>query len=383
MAVNTSLGLTQNFDNDIAGLMPDYMWDEITDDEGMADPLVDAMPLGYTDTSFVRWDQWQDPYGQLPQRGLDAPPPLVTMPGLRVYEAQPGYYGGVTQLRESEIVLERQAGTIADPLDIPDRNAVLLLNFSCMAVSRIRQTISDLLLTGTFTNINDAGNIVNSYTVEDYQTFSPANDGNTGPGWAAFPVTARPINDMIYWKAQAEKGTSSMFGKTAVQLCNPFVLVDLFKTTQIQQTYKNNYGATPIGLDNDGLNKILIGYNVPPLEEYTKGYYPTLADANARDKDAFQYIIPNKSLIWIGKRPKGQKLGQFKLTRHAAIATQGDINKWPSVNVRDDSHYDWSKGLFVRTWIQDHSPVNYTTEMSFNACPMLYYGSSAFGVTYT
>lgn len=377
----SALGLTQNFDNDVQWLMPDFMWDEITG-EG-ADPLVDALPLGYEDTSFVRWDQYQDPYGLLGQRGLDAPPQLVTMPGTRVYEAQPGYYGNVTQLRESELVVERQPGTVSDPLDIPDRLATLLLNFSCMAVSRIRQTISDLLRTGTFTNTNAAGNIVNSYTVEDYQTFSPANDGNTGPGWAAFPATARPINDMIYWKAQAQKATSSKFDESAAQLCNPFVLVDLFKTTQIQVTYKNKFGATPVGLDSEGLNGILLGYKLPPLVEYDKGYFPTLAAANARSKSLFTYIIPNKNLIWIGKRPKGQKLGQFKLTRHAGIATAGDIGKWPSVNVRDEAGYDWSKGLFVRTKIHDMSPIHYDTEMSFNACPVLGYGSASFGVSYT
>lgn len=376
-----TFGLTQNFENDIAGLMPDLMWQEITS-EG-SDPLVDALPLGYSDTSFVRWDQYENPYGLLEQRGLDAALPVVRMPGIRVNYAQPGYFGALTQLRESELVLERQPGTIADPLDVPERLSILLLNFSTMAVSRIRKMDSDLLLTGEFNIQNAAGQIVESYAIDNYRTFSPLNDGNTGPGWAAFPNTARPINDMIYWKAVLEKGTSSKFDQSCSQLCNNFVLVDLFKTQQIQQTYKNKFGATPVGLDRDGLNDILVGYDLPKLVPYNYGYYPTLEEAQTQDPSDFEYIIPNKSLIWVGKRPKGQKLGQFKLTRHAPLAIAGDIAKYPSTSVKDDSGYDWGKGFNVRTKLWDMTPVHYDIEMSFNACPVVYYGSAASGITYS
>ncbi len=376
-----TFGLTTNFANSIAGLMPDFMWQEITS-EG-ADPLVDALPLGYEDAGFVRWDQYENPYGLLAQRGLDAAPPVVRMPGVRVNYAQPGYFGAVTQLRESELVLEREPGTIADPLDVPNRLSVLLLNFSTMAVSRIRKMDSDLLLTCEFNIQNEAGQIVQSYAIDNYRTFSPLNDGNTGPGWAAFPNTARPINDMIYWKATLEKGTSSKFDKSCQQLCNDFVLVDLFKTTQIQQTYKNKFGATPVGLDSDGLNEIVMGYDLPKLVPYNYGYYETLADAQAQDPSLFNYIIPNKSLIWLGKRPKGQKLGQFMLTRHAPIAVSGDINKYPDISVRDESGHDWGKGFYVKTQLHTMSPVHYDIEMSFNACPTVFYGSAGAGVTYT
>lgn len=376
-----TFSLTQNFENDVAGFMPDFMWQEITS-EG-ADPLVDALPLGYSDTSFVRWDQYENPYGLLAQRGLDAAPPLVKMPGIRVNYATPGYFGAVTQLRESEMVVERQPGTVSEPLDVPERLGILLLNFSTMAVSRIRKMDSDLLLTGEFTVQNDAGQLVQSYKIDNYRTFSPLNDGPTGPGWAAFPDTARPINDMIHWKAVLEKGTSSKFDKTCSQLCNNFVLQDLFATKQIQLSYKNKFGATPVGLDNDGLNDIVMGYDLPKLVPYNYGYYPTLADAQAQDPTLFNYIIPEKSLIWIGKRPKGQKLGQFKLTRHAPLAVAGDIAKYPDISVKDDSGYDWGKGFYVKTQLHTMSPVHYDIEMSFNACPVVFYGSSAAGVTYT
>ncbi len=370
------LAMTQNFENDAAYLLPDLMWDDIN--EHGRDPLVEALPLGYTDADMVKWDQYDDPWGVLPQRGLGNNPPLVTLNGQRTYEASPAYFGAYTLLGEVEMTSERQAGTIASPLDINERLSIMLQNFSTMVVSRIRKTDADLLLTGTFQAINAQGSLIDSYTVDDYQTWSPANDGNTGPGWAADPLNATPLNDQLYWQNQMQIGTSSTFGADTEMLCQQSVPNDLIKTAQVATTYKDNYGSSFLGYE--GLNKLQQGFGLPKLTIYDYGYYPTLASAKNRTKADFVRVLPVKSLIWIGKRPKGQQIGQFKLTRHASILPPS--NGVPKL-VAQQTEYEWAQGLYVSMQFQQNMPANYLIQMGFNACPMLGYGSAAAGITYT
>jgi hypothetical protein len=366
--------LTQNFETTTAALLPDLIWEEILEESGAADPILAALPPSYSDFDQVKYDQYEDPYGLLPLRGLDAEPEVLQMPGYRTYQFAPGYFGATTQLRETEITSERQAGTVSDPIDVGDRLGTMMLYFSTMVVSRFRKTAADLLLTGKISITGQLGQKF-QFKMDNYNTLSPS------VGWAANPTTATPINDMLGWKATLQKGSSSKFDQSAVQLMNSFSLNDLFATTQIQSVYKSEFGATPIGLD--GVNKILIGYDLPPIQVYDKGYFPTLADAKNRTFANWQYVIPNKSIAWIGKRPKGQQIGQFQLTRHAGLVEAAGANRYPSLNVENESAAEIAKGLYVRAHYQNRMPHRYDIELGFNGCPVLWYGSATAGISYT
>lgn len=380
--------LPQSFEQDTAAFLPDYVWDEILDDTGSSDPLLSVFPFSYTEAAAVKWDQENDPYGLIPLRGVDAAPTLVKMPSPKTYTAAPGFYGLLTQLRESEIIMERQPNTIADPLDIQDRASKLVLYASTMMVSRFRQTAADLLVTGEFTNQNASGELTHHYQVDDYQTFSPANDGNTGPGWAADPANADPIGDLIYWQTKRlQRGTSANFGGESKILCNPNVVNDIWNCDSVRNRFKSKFGASVLRgeapqLEGDqGLNTLLIGMGLPPLVQYDRGYFPTLDAAISGGADDFTFAIPDKSLIWVGKRPKGQLNGAMKLTRNAGLVKPAV--HYDQVDFANQQKAQIAQGIYVRCHYIDRIPHHYDIEMSVNACPVLYYRRSTAGITYT
>lgn len=369
--------LSQNFEFTVGALMPDFIWQ---DAQQADDPLMKAFPFGYEDADKVKWDQYENPYGLIPYRGLDGNPPLVSFPGFRQYNFDPGYFGGYTQLSETEITAERQPGTIASPLDVDDRLGMLMLHASTMIVSRCRKMLSDMLVAGKFT-VTGAQGQVYGYQVDGYRTKVP------GVGWNASPTTAVPINDMLQWQAELQRGTSSKFGGESILLANSNTIAELFKTTQIQTSYRTKYGASVIGLDGAadlaGLNSITQGFDLPKIVRYDHGYYPTLADAVNRTTANFTYIIPNRTLIWLGKRPDTNKVGQFQLTRHAGLVETGQAKGYPSIRTRNTEAAEIAKGLYVRSHYINRMPHHYDLEFGFNGGPVMWWGSAAAGITYS
>ncbi len=380
MAV-TSLGIMQNYAVATEALLPNLLWTEL---KSGADPLLKLFPLGYEDASTIRYDQWQDPYGLSALRGLDGPPLLVTLPGVRVYQVAPGYYGNKTQIRESQIVQMREPGTANEPVNLDSLMNYYMLYFSTMAGSRIRQTIANLLINGTFTNtttdttdnISD-GSEIHTYTIENYRTLSPANDGKTGPSWNLDPINATPINDQLYWQNFLQLGTSTSFGKDSSLLTQQSVMVDLLKTTQIQQTYRDKYGASITG--PEGYDVLAQGFGLPKIELYNEGYNATLASVQTINLSNFTRFIPAGSLIWCGKRKEGQQVGAFKLTRNANKVNEGTPG-YPTTP--QNPELPWSEGIHVAVYYYPQGPAHFDYEIMFNACPVSWYWAATAGITY-
>ncbi len=384
-----SLALPQNFEQDVAALMPNLLFAKV---RGSKSPLAKAFPFSYTEASLVKWDQYGDPFGLIPVRGVNAAPESVTVPGMKTFLAHPGFYGLTTSMTEEEILFGRQPNTVADPLEIADRLGVLAMYGTDMVYNRFRQTIADLCVTGAFTNTNASGEITHKYKVDGYQTFSPANDGSTGPGWAADPANADPIGDLIYWQTnKLNKGTAADFGKDSQITCSPAVVNDIWNTTSVRERFRSKFGATYLrgeqpNLDGDNsINALLIGMGLPPLVVDADGYYETADDADGQDPDDFTFFMPAKSLVWVGKRPQGQQVGAFKLTRHAGLASEGPNYDGVAVGELDGAEQvlELGKGLYVNAHRVNRMPHGYDLEMGFNAAPIIYYRRAFAGITYT
>lgn len=363
--VNT---LAQNFDIDV--ILPDLMADEMEGDTG--DPLLDAYPLVYEDYDLIKWNQWENGYGLLGLRGLGGEPDVVAVPGKRESAVAPGYYGERAILDETEMTKDREAGSPNLPADPEERIAIMTSYQGDKSVNRLRQTLADFLRTGRFANRSASGAIIHSDVIENYRTFSP------GTGWAASPTTATPIQDLLGWQFTLQTGTSSRFGADSKLLCNTSVINDLLATTQIQTLYKNKFGASFLGLP--GLNELLtLGFGLPSLVPYDHGYYNTLADAVGRTTANFTRILPAKSLIWIGTRPKGQKIGKFVLTCNIPKALLGS----GSDLVENRSSKAWADGIGISLYLHNRLPFRYELDVWFNGGPVALYGSASAGISYT
>lgn len=389
-----SLAMPQNFEQDVAALMPDLLFAKV---RGAKSPLARAFPFSYTEASLAKWDTYDNPFGLIPVRGVNSAPDSVTMPGMKTYFAAPGFYGLQTSMTEEEILFGRQPNTVADPLDIADRLSVLAMYGTDMVYNRFRKTIADLCVNGVFTNTNASGEITHKYKVDSYQTFSPANDGSTGPGWAADPANADPIGDLIYWQTnQLNKGTSADFGPDSEIICNPSVINDMWNCASVRERFVSKFGASVLrgavrppavdgGKDDPTLNALFIGMGLGKLVIDNDGYYATAALAAAEDPDDFSYFMPAKSLVWVGVRPKSEQVAAFKLTRHAGIAAKGPDFDHVEVPELDDVDQvlELGKGLYVNAHYVNRMPHGYDLEMGFNAAPIIYRRRAFAGISYT
>lgn len=365
--------LGQNYDIDL--IVPDLMFEAAKVDD---DPLLAALPMTFQDSDLIVYEQLENGYGLLSLRGLGGEVDVVGVPGYRRSMVAPGYYGERVVYDETEMTKGREPGTPNTPASVETRIGVIFQYQAGKSVSRIRNTLSTFLLTGKFKNVNAAGRVAHADSVENYRTFSPANDGNTGPGWAADPVNATPLKDLRYWMNQIHaSGTDSNFGEGSTLLCQESVVNDLLNTNDVKGTYKSEYGSTINGPKQ--LNKLLTGFGLPPLTPYNHGYFPTLADAVARTN--FTRHLPVKSLIWVGTRPGGQPIGKFVLTRHQGNQPAPGYASPPSSPGR--SEFQWAKGLYMNTYYHNRMPFKYEVDVAFNGGPVLHFGSGAAGITYT
>lgn len=361
-----TLNLTQNYQ--VEAILPELMSDEMAGDG--PDPLLEALPPVHEDTDFVRWDQYENGYGLLNLRGLGGEPDVTQVPGMRHYAVAPGYYGERVELDETEMTKTREPGTTGDPADPKKRVAVMMQYQADKCVNRFRVMDSELLRTGRFRVTSANGRVIHADQIENYRTFQ------AGISWSASPTTAVPINDLLTWQASLELGTSSDFGTESTILAPPEVLVHLFATTQIQTAYRSKFGSSVIGLD--GLNELLLGFGLPKIKVYKKNYYPTLADAIARTNAT--RVIPTRNLIWLGRRPKGQVLGKFVLTRH--VGNTGPFNKDDPYRSPVRDKFQWADGLYVRLEYTPRMPFKWELDVAFNGGPVVHFPSAAAGLSY-
>jgi len=378
------INLTQNYQID--AILPDLMLDAFS--EYGEDPLLNALPLKYENTDQIRWDMHENGYGLLNLRGLGGSLPTVQIPGMRQYLVAPGYYGEQAILEETEMTKSRQPGTSNETLDPKDRIVFLQQYQAQKTANRLRQTIADFLTTGTFSNKNADGSIAHRDTIQNYQTFAingsltlPRSGLVMGAGWAANPSTANPIKDLQNLKYELELGTSSTFDENSTILCNPQVVVDFISTTLVQSTLKNDYGAS---YTLETANALLLKSGLPKLMPYKAGYYPTLTDARNQNYANFVRILPLKTMIWLGNRPSGQKLGKFCLTRNMGSSPPAGVPANPySAPLSNQADLEWTKGLYVDLRYINQAPWRYELDIVMHGGPVIHYPSAACGISYT
>lgn len=373
-----SYTLTQNYGIDL--ILPELMFDEMSD----SDSLIDLLPLTYEDYDLIKWNQHENGYGLLSLRGLGGEPGIAGVPGIREYAVAPGYYGERAILDEVEMTKSRDAGTPNLPADPAERIAIITQYQATKSVTRIRQTIADILLTGQFTNRDQQGRVIHSDKIENYRTFTIAGGtlsvtgAQLGPGWASDPVNATPLDDLAAIQNELHLGTSSRFGRDSKIFCQTSVINDFLATKQVRDSYRSEYGASFIGLE--GANKLMAGRGLPTFEVFDEGYYTDLASSVNRTLANFTRILPVKKMIWAGTRPRGQKLGKFVFTRNQGNSPPAGYPAPPKNPLSDK--YKWAEGLYIRCEYIHRMPFRFELDVGFNGGPRIDFGSAAAGISY-
>jgi len=371
--------LTQNMVAESAALLPELAWGFMADDDGGDDPFVKALPLADRDSWKVTWDQRESSYGLLPQSQLDSPPVLMTEPGVRVYEVEPGVYRGYTQIKESELTKSRQPGTLADPVEVKERLSVAMLYFGEQLANRLFKIYADLGVNGYFNN-QSADGVQHSYKINGYQRINMS-------AWAGSPTTATPIDDLRVAGNTLNRGTSSRFGSKSKLLMTDEAITTMLATTQIRTTFKSEYGASfmapfdnanrngpqPPLNGNRSLNALFIGMGLPEIVPWNRGYYPLLSDVQNRTKANFSKFLGSTSAVWLGNRPSNQQLGQMSFCRHAGLE-MGEKGDFDVESVKTpDTVTNWGKNIYLKVHVRNKQPHGYDFEMGCNVTPEVWY----------
>jgi hypothetical protein len=370
--------LTQNMVAESAALLPELVNGFLTDEDGGTDPFVQAFPLADRDVWKVQWDQRQSAYGLAPQGQLDVPPALMTMPGIRVYDVEPGVYRFYTEINESELTKTREPGTISEPLNVANRLSDVMSYMGEMTANRIKKIYADLGVNGFFNNLSPDG-IQHTYKINGYQRISMS-------AWAGAPTTATPIDDLRVAANTLNRGTSSRFGSKSKLLMTDEAITTLLATTQVRSTFKSTYGASFLApFDNasrngpqpplngdQSLNKLFIGMGLPEIVPWNAGYYPLLSDVQNRTKTNYTKFLGNTSAVWLGYRPGNQPLGQFTFARHAGHL-MGPKADYDIQSVSPNAKSAFGSNLYVAVHVRNRQPHGYDFEMGFNCTPEVWY----------
>ncbi|MBI1756192.1 MAG: major capsid protein [Fimbriimonas ginsengisoli] len=306
------------------------------------DAIFEIMPIEDDDASLVMWEQEDNYVGLMSLRGFDGQPSRVSRVGIKQYQMLPGVYGDYIQLDETELTLGRATGSFGQPIDIQNlvvRRQDQLLN---RAIDRLRYIGWTLVAEGTFSVPTPDGQVIHSdsFTLQSYAA---------SVAWTT-SATATPLKDFRSVRLLG-RGKGVAFGAGSVAYMSQVTFNSLVSNTNANDIAGRRVTGLLAPLNLEEVNQIMLGEALPTVQIYDEGYLA--------DDGSFVPFLPDGRVVVVGKRPAGQRVAAFKMTRNATNpnASPGMYNK--VIDRGEDS---------VPRLIEVH--------MGFNGGPAIYYPSA-------
>jgi hypothetical protein len=267
---------------------------------------------------------------------------LVKKVGVNRFEVRPGVYGEFIRIDEVELTRRRQIGTFGTPIDVSDLVLEAQNHLLVRRLDRIEQIGWDLLTTGTYSVPAPDGVTLktDSFTL---QTFTASVT------WAT-EATATPLGDLRSVQL-LHRGHSVSFGAKAQAFMNQNTFNNLISNVNPDDLYGRRTSGLSLVNNLKDLNALLAGDGLPQLVIYDEGYLD--------DTGTFQLFIPNDKVVVVGKRPAGQRVAEYRMTRNA---NNVDLAPGPYMRVIDEGEYK------VPRVIEVHD--------GHNGGPVVFYGSA-------
>lgn len=262
-------------------------------------PAFSIMPIRNVGDVLLIWEQMDNYIGLQQVRGLNGQPTRVKKVGLKRYLMEPGYYGEFQVIDERELTTRRQQATWDTPVNISDLVMVAQDQLLGRRLDRIELIVWTLLTTGFF-SVSTVDGVIAHTDRFNIQTFTA-----TVP-WATF-ATATPLNDFRAIQLLG-RGKSTNFGGAASVYMNRTTYNNLINNSNPADLYgRRTQGLGTINNLTEW-NKLLTGDDLPSITIYDEGYID--------DNNVFQLFIPNNKVVVVGKRPAGQVVGEYRMTRN-------------------------------------------------------------------
>lgn len=260
--------------------------------------IFNILPISNEDTHVVAWEQKDNFIGLQQLRGLNGNPQKVARVGMNRFQMEPGVYGEFQEIDEDELTKRRKPGSLGEPIDLTDLVYDLQDNLLLRRLDVI-EYIGWQILQGSFTVSGPQSQVIHtdSYTLRTH-TASPA--------WTT-PATSTPLADFRTIKLK-HRGYSVSFGAQATAYMNAATYNAMIANTNTADLFgRRTMGLSTI--NNLGqINALLTGDDLPQIVVYDQGHL----DSNG----TFQLFIPDGKVIVVGKRPAGQVVGGYRMTRN-------------------------------------------------------------------
>ena len=278
-------------------------------------PVFDIFPMRSVNESLLIWEQLDNFKGLQQVRGLSGQPSRVVPVNLKQYQMQPGVYGEFIPINEQELTTRRVAGTFGAPIDITDLVLEKQDQLLQRRLDRVEYIGWTLLAAGTFSVALPGGGVAHTDTF-NIQTYT------AGVGWGT-AATSTPLADFSAVQLLS-RGHSVDFGAVATAFMNR----QTFNNLRSNANGTDLYGRRTQGLGTfnnlQGINQLLTGDDLPQVVVYDQGYLD--------ESGTFTPFIPVNKVIVVGKRPAGQPIAEYRMTRNA---NNPDLAPGPYMRVID------------------------------------------------
>jgi hypothetical protein len=308
----------------------------------------DIMPMRSVNAATIEWEQ-RDNYRGLQQlRGLDGAPTHVKPIGTNRYSYEPGVYGEFQTITETELTKRRGAAAMNVPIAVDDLVAERQEQLTVRELDRMEQIVWTLLTTGTF-SIALPGGAVGFTDTFALQTYSRITAWHT-------TGSAVPTQD---WRAVGllGRGKGVNFGGGANAYMNKATANDLLNNTVTTDLFGRRVGGGNTLNSINDLNRFQADLDLPTINVYDEGYYD--------DSNTWTLFIPNNKVVVVGKRPAGQKIGEYVKTRNM-VNPDGAPGSYFFVKDRTGNAPDGSRQV----------PPNMEVHAGHNGGPVIYYPGS-------
>lgn len=256
------------------------------------------LPMRNVNEALLRWEQKDNYIGLQQVRGLNGAPNRVAKVGAKGYIMQPGVYGEFLELDEEELTTRRALGTFGTPIDISDLVMAAQDQLLNRRLDRI-ESIGWNILQGTFSVAGPNGAVMHTDTYSP-QTFA------AGVPWSTY-ATATPLSDFRAVKL-LHLGHSVSFGRDATAYMNQVTANRILLNTNSADLYgRRTAGLGTFNLISE-IDTLFAGDDLPKIRIYDDFYID--------DSGTSQRFLSTGTVIVVGKRPAGQVIGEYRMTRN-------------------------------------------------------------------
>jgi hypothetical protein len=254
----------------------------------------EILPFMDTETTFVEWDELDHELGMTAAHNPGTDPKQAARPGSKTHRYEPLHFKETDVIRENELLRARELGTLGGMVDLTTLVGRTLK--ARMDKNKIRaEWLRWQALFGGFAIDENGVKVSETFPV---QTYDAAVDWDT-------VATARPLHDFNQVKLLFRgTGATIQGAKAYLNQTTANWLLENANANDLAGFRAENFRNTPSDLGE--MNKLLGARGLPMLEVYDEGYYKLDGD--------FELFIPDGKIAIPGRRPAGQKVGDFCLT---------------------------------------------------------------------